>query len=99
MFKYYTIYVHVNNYYAIIHLDTVCMQRTALYLACEEGHAKCVEVLLKGGAKVTYCIQVAKDQQDCTEEDYQKRIKSCLGIAILRRHRFDHNNIIANHCS
>lgn len=70
------------------------MQRTALYLACEEGHAKCVEVLLKGGAKVTYCIQVAKDQQDCTEEDYQKRIKSCLGIAILRRHRFDHNNFI-----
>lgn len=68
------------------------MQRTALYLACEEGHAKCVEVLLKGGAKVTYRIQVA-GSQDCTSDDYQRSIISCLGIAIQRRHRFD------NHCN
>ena len=69
------------------------MQKTALYLACEEGHSKCVEVLLNGGAKVTYCIQVAGGYQDCNSDDYQRSIKSCMGIAIQRRHRFD------NHCS
>ena len=65
------------------------LQRTALYLACEEGHAKCVEVLLKGGAMVTYCIAGYQEQQDSTDDNnHQKYIKSCLGIAILRRNRF-----------
>lgn len=65
------------------------MQRTALYLACEEGHAQCVDVLLKGGAKVTYFIPGDHEEQNSSEvDDYQKYIKSCLGIAILRQNRF-----------
>ena len=67
------------------------LQRTALYLACEKGHAKCVEVLLKGGAKVTYSIIDYNQEQgnSSEDEDYRKNIKSCLGIAILRLKRFE----------
>lgn len=61
------------KYTCIFILTTKC---SALCLACKEGHAKCVEVLLKGGAKVTYSTH------DMSE------IKSCLEIAILRQNRY-----------
>ena len=65
----------INYHYITARNKYIPKQCTALYLACKEGHAKCVEELLTCQANVTYSTHDHKD------------IKSCLEIAILKRKR------------
>ena len=71
--------VHCSVYY---HHSTLLYvfssQRTALYLACAEGRPKCVDLLIKRGAMVTYSYK-----QNGVEKDM-----SCLNAAIDGNHKY-----------
>ena len=54
------------------------LQRTALYLACADGRPKCVDLLIKRGAMVTYSYK-----QNGVEKDM-----SCLNAAIDGNHKY-----------
>lgn len=74
-----------------IHSSILHIQCTPLYLACENGHKDCVELLIKKGACVTYThMEESTQSGDSLREDVSMnedwRSVNCFDAAIDKRH-------------